>query len=109
MNRAFRIAVVLMTAASLAGCVSSGKFNKLKAEQAVLETEKSALEKQTAELTQANNQLKSDIDRLNAQSASLTAELRGGRVLHDGFWFVAVAVETPSAVLRAAPQDGWGD
>ncbi|MFI5005794.1 MAG: class I SAM-dependent methyltransferase [Solirubrobacterales bacterium] len=41
--------------------------------------------------------------------ASLTAELRGGRVLHDGFWFVAVALETPSAVVRAAPQDGWGD
>ena len=74
MNRAFRTAVVLVTAAGLAGCVSSGKFNKLKAEQAVLQNEKSALEKQTAELTQSNTQLKADIDRINAQTAVLTAE-----------------------------------
>ena len=40
MNRAFRTAVVLVMAASVAGCVSSGKFNKLKAEQDVLKNEK---------------------------------------------------------------------
>ena len=40
---------------------------------------------------------------------ALAAELGGGRVLHDGFWFVAVSAETPSAPVRAAPQDGWGD
>jgi ubiquinone/menaquinone biosynthesis C-methylase UbiE len=40
---------------------------------------------------------------------SLAAELGGGRVLHDGFWFVVVSAETPSARARAAPQDGWGD
>jgi chemotaxis protein MotB len=83
MKRAFRIAVVLMTAAGLAGCVSSGKFNKLKAEQAVLENEKSALEKQTADLTQTNNQLKADIDRLNTQTASLTAERDSLQKTHE--------------------------
>jgi chemotaxis protein MotB len=83
MNRAFRIAVVLMTAAGLAGCVSSGKFKKLEAEQAVLQNEKSALEKQTADLTQANNQLKADIDRLNTQTASLTAERDSLQKTHE--------------------------
>ena len=78
MNRAFRTAIVLVMATSLAGCVSSGKFNKLKAEQDVLKNEKAELEKQkadlqkqTTDLTQSNTQLKSDIDRLNAESASL--------------------------------------
>ena len=83
MNRAFRIAVVLMTAAGLAGCVSSGKFKKLEAEQAVLQNEKSALEKQTADLTQANNQLKADIDRLNSQTASLAAERDSLQKTHE--------------------------
>jgi chemotaxis protein MotB len=83
MNRAFRIAVLLMTAAGLAGCVSSGKFNKLKAEQAVLQNEKSALEKQTADLTQTNTQLKADIDRLNTQTASLTAERDSLQKTHE--------------------------
>ncbi|HEX3113735.1 MAG TPA: OmpA family protein [Candidatus Eisenbacteria bacterium] len=80
MNRAFRTAVVLVMAAGLTGCVSSGKFNKLKAEQDVLKNEKAELEKQkadlekqTVDLTQSNTQLKSDIDRLNAESASLAA------------------------------------
>lgn len=43
--------------------------------------------------------------------ASLAAELGGGRVLHDGYWFVAVSASagSPSAAVRAAPQDGWGD
>lgn len=40
---------------------------------------------------------------------SLAAELGGGRVLHDGYWFVAVSAETPSFAARTAPQDGWGD
>jgi chemotaxis protein MotB len=83
MNRAFRIAVALMTAAGLAGCVSSGKFKKLEAEQAVLQNEKSALEKQTADLTQANNQLKADIDRLNSQTASLAAERDSLQKTHE--------------------------
>lgn len=41
--------------------------------------------------------------------ASLAAELGGGRVLHDGYWFVAVSAESPPASLRTAPRDGWGD
>jgi SAM-dependent methyltransferase len=41
--------------------------------------------------------------------ASLAAELGGGRVLHDGYWFVAVSADAPAAPLRAAPQGGWGD
>jgi SAM-dependent methyltransferase len=44
------------------------------------------------------------------EGAALAAELGGGRVLHDGYWFVAVSAETASApARRAAPQDGWGD
>jgi len=41
--------------------------------------------------------------------ASLAVELGGARVLHDGYWFVALSVATPSTRVRAAPQDGWGD
>ena len=74
MNRAFRTAVVLVVAAGLAGCVSSGKFNKLKAEQDLLKNEKTELERQKADLTQQNAQLKTDIEKLNAQNASLTTE-----------------------------------
>ncbi len=50
--------------------------------------------------------------------ASLAAEC-GGRVLHDGHWFVAVGADAPSGAsggppdplggVAPAPQDGWGD
>ena len=41
--------------------------------------------------------------------ASLAAEV-GGRVMHDGPWFVAVTADAPSGPSRGpAPQDGWGD
>jgi len=41
--------------------------------------------------------------------ASLAAEC-GGRVLHDGHWFVAVAADAPSGPSGGpAPQGGWGD
>ena len=41
--------------------------------------------------------------------ASLAAEC-GGRVLHDGHWFVAVTADAPSGASGGpAPQDGWGD
>jgi len=41
--------------------------------------------------------------------SSLAAELGGGRVLHEGGWFVAVS--SPSEKIRrsAAPQEGFGD
>ena len=74
MKRAFRIAVVLATAASLAGCVSSGKFNKLKAENNVLQTEKSTLQSQADSLSKANAALQTDITRLNGETAELMAQ-----------------------------------
>ena len=40
--------------------------------------------------------------------ACLAAEL-GGRVLHDGYWFVAVAASGGDAVRTRAPQQGFGD
>jgi demethylmenaquinone methyltransferase/2-methoxy-6-polyprenyl-1,4-benzoquinol methylase len=39
----------------------------------------------------------------------LRAELGGGRVLFDGYWFVAAAQAGPARGTGAAPQDGWGD
>lgn len=74
MNRALRAAVVLVTAVGLAGCVSSSKFNKLKAEQALLENEKSAVQTQADSLARANTQMKADIDKLHGDTASLLAE-----------------------------------
>lgn len=40
--------------------------------------------------------------------ASLAAEL-GGRVLHDGYWFVAVRAPGGAASRVGAPQQGFGD
>jgi len=41
--------------------------------------------------------------------ASLAAQA-GGRVLHDGYWFVAVAAESARGPSGGpAPQGGWGD
>ena len=41
--------------------------------------------------------------------ASLAAEA-GGRILHDGHWFVAVAADVPGGPPSGpAPQGGWGD
>jgi demethylmenaquinone methyltransferase/2-methoxy-6-polyprenyl-1,4-benzoquinol methylase len=41
--------------------------------------------------------------------ASLAAELVGGRVQHDGYWFVAVVAAGGGAVRGPAPQQGFGD
>jgi len=40
---------------------------------------------------------------------SLAAELGGGRVLHEGYWFVAVAASSSDAASAPAHQDGFGD
>jgi ubiquinone/menaquinone biosynthesis C-methylase UbiE len=41
--------------------------------------------------------------------STLADELGGGRVLHDGYWFVAVQAFSEDAPRGPAPQDGWGD
>jgi len=74
MNRAFRTAVVLVMAAGLAGCVSSGKLKKSQAESDLLRNEKTALQTQVDSLSKTNSGLRSDIDRLNADAAALNAQ-----------------------------------
>jgi chemotaxis protein MotB len=90
MNGAIRCGGVLLATALLAGCVSSGKFNKLKAEQATLQTEKTALETEKAalqsqydQLTKDNATLKADIDKLKVDTAALTAERDSLSVTHQ--------------------------
>jgi chemotaxis protein MotB len=83
MNGALRTGGVMFAAALLAGCVSSGKFNKLKAEQATLQEEKTALQAQQDQLTKDNGALKADIDRLKTDTASLTAERDSLRATHQ--------------------------
>lgn len=74
MNGAIRRGGVFLAAALLTGCVSSGKFKKLEAEQATLQNEKTALQAQYEQLTKDNAALKADIDRLKTETAALTAE-----------------------------------
>ena len=74
MNGALRIGVSLVLAVALAGCVSTSRFNKLKAEQSMLENEKSALQKQTDQLSKDNARLKSEIGGLQAQAQALAAQ-----------------------------------
>ncbi len=74
MNRMFRTGVVLVMAAGLAGCVSSGKLKKSQAESDLLRNEKTALQASVDSLTKTNSGLRSDIDRLNADAAALNAQ-----------------------------------
>ena len=69
-----RVGVSLFVAMSLAGCVSTGKFNRLKAEQSLLVTEKATLQHRADELAQDNSKLKGDIEKLQSKTQSLTAE-----------------------------------
>ena len=90
MHRVLRIGGVLLTAALVAGCVSSGKFNKLKADQATLQSEKDALAKEKSDLqaqydqlTKDNATLKADIAKLQSESVALTAERDSLAVTHQ--------------------------
>ena len=90
MNGAIRIGGVFLATALLAGCVSSGKFNRLKADQAALQTEKAALQTEKAalqaqydQLTKDNAALKADIDQLKTDTAMLTAERDSLRTTHE--------------------------
>ena len=83
MNRVLRTGFVLLSAGLLAGCVSSGKFKKLQAEQATLQNEKTALQAQYDQLTKDNAALKSDIDRLKSEGAALTAERDSLQATHQ--------------------------
>jgi len=83
MNGVFRISATLVLVVGLAGCVSSSRFNQLKAEQSLLETEKSTLQKQTDQLAQDNTKMKGDIDRLQAETQTLTAERDALKKTHE--------------------------
>lgn len=90
MQRVLRTGGVLLTAALFAGCVSSGKFNRLKADQATLQTERDALDKEKTalqaqydQLTKDNEALKADIGRLQSESATLSAERDSLAVTHQ--------------------------
>lgn len=74
MLRALKTAGVILLATGFAGCVSTGKFNKLKAENSVLEKEKSTLQSQTDQLNQDNTKLKTDIERMQADTQALMAQ-----------------------------------
>jgi chemotaxis protein MotB len=97
---------VLLAAALLAGCVSSGKYNKLKADQATLQTEKTALENEKTalqaqhdQLTKDNAALKADIGLLQSEAASLTAERDSLSVTHQQ------AVSSYDAVVQQLAQE----
>ncbi len=83
MKRALGIGMSLLLAAALAGCVSSSKFNRLKAEQSLLLTDKTALQKQSDQLTQENANLKGEITKLAGESQSLTAERDALKKTHE--------------------------
>jgi chemotaxis protein MotB len=83
MNGALRISTSLVLMVGLAGCVSSSRFNKLKAEQSVLQTEKSALQQQADQLAQDNTKMKGDITRLQAETQSLTTEREALKKTHE--------------------------
>ena len=83
MNGALRTSLTLLLVIGLAGCVSTSRFNKLKAEQSMLEDEKSALQKKTDQLAQDNTKLKSEIDGLQASTLALTAERDSLRKSHE--------------------------
>ena len=74
MFRIQRTILALALVLGLAGCVSSGKFNRLKAEQSLLMNEKASLQKQTDQLAQDNQTMKNQIASLQAKSDSLLAE-----------------------------------
>jgi chemotaxis protein MotB len=74
MNRGLKIGLCLALVAGLAGCVSTGKYNRLKAEQSVLQTQKQALQSQADQLTIDNSALKGDIARLQTETKTLMEE-----------------------------------
>lgn len=83
MNRTLRTSLSLALVIGLAGCVSTGRFNQMKVERSVLETEKAALQKQADQLTQDNTNLKGDIERLQTESQSLTVERDALKRTHE--------------------------
>jgi chemotaxis protein MotB len=86
MNGMFRIGGVLVLAiaiAGMSGCVSSGKFHKLQAEQALLQTEKSKLVTQSNQLAEDNAKLKADTERLQGEIQALATERDALKKTHE--------------------------
>ena len=83
MNGTLRNVVLFGLMLGLAGCVSSSKFNRLKAEQTVLETERSNLRAQAEQLAQDNTQLKGEIVQLESQKKSLSDERDAMKKTHE--------------------------
>lgn len=83
MKGALRIGGVLLLVIGMAGCVSSSKFKRLEAEQALLRTEKSKLQSQADQFAQDNAKLKADTERLQAESQALMAERDALKKTHE--------------------------
>ena len=83
MNGALRVTASLVLVVGLAGCVSSSKFNRLKAEQSVLENEKSGFQKQADQLAQENAKMQAEIGRLQGETQTLTAERDALKKTHE--------------------------
>jgi chemotaxis protein MotB len=76
MNGTLRTSVSLVLVMGLAGCVSSSRFNHLKAEQSLLQT-------QAEQLAQDNAKLKGEIGRLQADAQTLTTERDALKKTHE--------------------------
>ena len=87
MNGTLRTALPLVVAitigSGLTGCVSSSKFNRLQAEQALLETERASLKQQTEQLTSDNTSLKGEIVQLETQQKALADERDALKKTHE--------------------------
>lgn len=83
MNGTLRTAVSLVLVLGLTGCVSSSKFNRLQADQTLLETERASLKQQTEQLTSDNTSLKGEIVQLEAQQKALTDERDALKKTHE--------------------------
>lgn len=83
MRGVLRIAVPFLVVPFLVGCVSSSRFNQLKAEQALLQGEKSTLQEQTAQLAADNAKLKGEIESLQMEARQLAAQRDSARQTHS--------------------------
>jgi len=83
MKRVAVVLGVLLVMTGSAGCVSSGKFNRLKAEQALLQSERTKTQLQADQLAKENAKLKEDTQRLQEEMQALSAERDSLQKTHE--------------------------